>query len=95
MESNIERMLLYTMSNYLETHTRNILPLLTSMKQLFSIHEVLWIERHEVLEELYILRHSSESPTPINTKTETFLKNQDAHFSFRYKNKTQSMDISS
>lgn len=68
-EANTERMLLYTMSEYLEdVEQRSILPLLRSMKQLFSMHSVFWIERHPILEDVFAVRYSSESIYPINNR---------------------------
>ncbi len=66
-EANIERMLLYTMDEYIENHDqKNIIPLLQSMKELFSMEAVYWIERHEILENVFAIRYSSENNLPIN-----------------------------
>lgn len=66
-EANIERMLLYTMGEYLEDHEqKNVIPLLQSMKHLFDMNSIYWIERHEILEDVFAIRYSSENIYPIN-----------------------------
>jgi hypothetical protein len=56
-EANIERTIGYTLVDALENKTFGTIPaLLSTLKKTFSLSDVLWIERHEVLHDIFSLR---------------------------------------
>ena len=57
-EANTERSIGYALVDALETNTfGNIPTLLSTLKNTFSLTDVLWIERHEVLPDLFALKY--------------------------------------
>lgn len=57
-EANTERTIAYTLVDALENHTYGTIPtLLTTLKNTFSFQDVIWIERHEVLADIFSIRY--------------------------------------
>lgn len=69
-EANIERTIDYTLADVIESDpARSIPKMLGTLKKIFSIPEIFWIERHEILEDVYSLKYrSSMGNTPVNEK---------------------------
>lgn len=61
-EANIERTLNYTLTDTIESDpTRSIPKMLETLQKIFTLPEVLWIERHEILEDIYSLKYRSNA----------------------------------
>lgn len=61
-EANIERTIWYTLVDALENKTFGTIPaLLATLKKTFSLSDTLWIERHEVLHDIFSLRFRESS----------------------------------
>ncbi len=59
-EANIERTIDYTLADTIESDpARSIPKMLDTLKKIFALPEVLWIERHEILEDVYSLKYRS------------------------------------
>lgn len=57
-EANTERTLGYVLIDALETQSfGNIHTLLTILKNTFSVTDVVWIERHEVLTDIFAIKY--------------------------------------
>ncbi len=71
-EANIERTLNYTLADTLETDgTHGIPKVLETLQKTFSLKEILWIERHEILKDVYSLKYRSGAGiTPVNEKVD-------------------------
>lgn len=69
-EANTERSIGYALVDALETHTfGNIPTLLSTLKNTFSLTDALWIERHEVLHDLFALKYQeSRGNIPVNER---------------------------
>ncbi len=69
-EANMERSIGYALVDALEAHTfGNIPTLLSTLKTTFSLADVLWIERHEVLHDLFALKYrESHGNIPVNER---------------------------
>jgi hypothetical protein len=69
-EANTERTLGYALVDALETHTiGNIYTLLSILKKTFSLTDVVWIERHEVLHDIFAVKYrESHGNTLVNEK---------------------------
>jgi hypothetical protein len=80
-EANTERTIAYTLVDALENNTFGTIPaLLTTLKNTFSLVDVLWIERHEVLTDIYSIRfQESYGNTPVNARI-SFNKHQKEPF---------------
>lgn len=84
-EANTERSIGYALVDALETNTfGNIPTLLTTLKNTFSLTDVLWIERHEVLSDLFALKYreslwnipvNERIKNPISEKSYICIKN--------------------
>lgn len=63
-EANMERTIGYALVDGLETgHFRTIPTLLSTLKNTFSLTDVIWIERHEVLQDIFSIRFRETSGT--------------------------------
>ncbi len=61
-EANMERTVGYALIDGLETgHFRTIPTLLSTLKDTFSLEDVVWIERHEVLHDIFSVRFRASS----------------------------------
>ncbi|GAB0175131.1 MAG: hypothetical protein HHAS10_10100 [Candidatus Altimarinota bacterium] len=80
-EANTERTIAYTLVDALENNTFGTIPaLLTTLKNTFSLVDVLWIERHEVLKDIYSIRYQeSHGHAPVNARI-SFNKHQKEPF---------------
>lgn len=80
-EADTERTIAYTLVDALENNTFGTIPaLLTTLKNTFSLIDVLWIERHEVLTDIYSIRYQeSYGQTPVNARI-SFNKHQKEPF---------------
>ena len=59
-EANIERTIDYTLTDVIESDpTRSIPRMLEILKKTFSVPEIFWIERHEILHDVFSLRYRS------------------------------------
>ena len=69
-EANIERTLGYALVDALETQSfGNVHKLLTVLKDTFSLSDVIWIERHEVLSDVFSIKYrESHGNTPVNER---------------------------
>lgn len=69
-EANIERTINYTLSDVIESDTYKSIPkMLETLKKTFSVPEIFWIERHEILHDVYSLRYRSNlGVIPVNEK---------------------------
>lgn len=69
-EANMERTINYTLSDVIESDTSHSIPkMLETLKKIFSVPEIIWIERHEVLKDIYAVRYRSNlGITPVNEK---------------------------
>jgi hypothetical protein len=69
-EANTERTIGYTLVDALENNTFGTIPaLLTTLKNTFALSDVVWIERHEVLHDIFSVRYQESSGnTPVNTR---------------------------
>lgn len=57
-EANVERILAYGLSDALESNSFGTIPkLLSTLRDTFSLEDVLWIERHEVLQDIFAIRY--------------------------------------
>jgi hypothetical protein len=79
LEANTERTLGYSLLDALETWSlTNIPTLLTTLKTTFGITDVLWIERHEILHDIFSVRYrDSQGISPVNERIS--LPNGDSH----------------
>jgi hypothetical protein len=71
-EANTERTLGYALVDALETHTiGNIHTLLSILKKTYSLIDVLWIERHEILHDIFAVKYrESHGNALVNEKIE-------------------------
>jgi hypothetical protein len=71
-EANTERTLGYTLVDALEKETFDSIPaLLSTLKTTFSLSDVLWIERHEVLHDIFSIKYrESTGAMPVNLRVE-------------------------
>jgi hypothetical protein len=71
-EANTERTLGYTLVDALEKDTFDSIPaLLSTLKTTFSLTDVIWIERHEVLADIFSVRYRESSGNmPVNLRVE-------------------------
>ena len=61
-EANMERTLGYALMDGLESgHFHTIPTLLDTLKNTFSLEDVVWIERHEVLRDIFSVRFRASS----------------------------------
>ena len=69
-EANTERTLGYALVDALETHSiGNIHTLLTILKDTFSLSDVAWIERHQILQDVFAVKYrESHGSSPVNEK---------------------------
>jgi hypothetical protein len=69
-EANTERTLGYTLVDALEKWTFDTIPwLLSTLKTTFSLTDILWVERHQVLHDVYALRYrETRGNTPVNER---------------------------
>lgn len=69
-EANTERTLGYALVDALETHSiGNIHTLLTVLKDTFSLSDVMWIERHEILSDIFAVKYrESHGNIPVNER---------------------------
>lgn len=69
-EANTERTLGYALVDALETHSfGNIHKLLTILKDTFSLTDVIWVERHEILRDIFSIRYrESHGNMPVNER---------------------------
>jgi hypothetical protein len=71
-EANTERTLGYALVDALETHTiGNIYTLLSTLKTTFALSDVIWIERHEILHDIFAVKYrESRGNILVNEKIE-------------------------
>ena len=69
-EANTERTLGYALVDALETHSiGNIHTLLTILKDTFSLADVVWIERHQILQDVFAIKYrESHGSSPVNER---------------------------
>jgi hypothetical protein len=69
-EANMERTIDYTLADTIESDiSRSIPKMLETLKKIFSVPEILWIERHEILKDIYSVKYRSNlGITPVNEK---------------------------
>jgi CRP-like cAMP-binding protein len=69
-EANTERTLGYTLVDALENRDFESIPaLLSTLSKTFSVSDAIWIERHEVLHDIFAMRYrDSHGPIPVNTR---------------------------
>lgn len=69
-EANIERTIDYTLIDTIESDRTGSIPkMLEILRKTFAVPEVLWIERHEILEDVYSLKYRSTlGITPVNER---------------------------
>lgn len=69
-EANIERTIDYTLTDALEAdETKSIPKMLEILRKIFSLPELIWIERHEILEDVYSIRYRTQSGSlPVHEK---------------------------
>ncbi len=69
-EANLERTLDYALSDYFEKHiTEGVAPCLKLLKKTFHLKDVIWIERHKILKDVYAIKHiASNGEVPINER---------------------------
>ena len=69
-EANIERTINYTLTDVIESDpTRSIPRMLEILKKTFSVPEIFWIERHEILHDIFSLKYrSNHGVIPVNEK---------------------------
>lgn len=81
-EANIERTLDYTLIDTIESDTTRSIPkMLKILQDTFSLPEVLWIERHEILENVYSLRYRSTlGIVPVNERIDMEHYEQESYF---------------
>jgi CRP-like cAMP-binding protein len=67
-EANTERTLGYTLVDALEKETFDSIPaLMTTLRNTFELMDVLWIERHEVLKDIFAIKYrESAGNIPVN-----------------------------
>lgn len=70
LEANTERTLSYAFLDALETGRFGTIPtLLTTLKSTFSLEDALWIERHEILTDIFSIRYrESYGIAPVNER---------------------------
>lgn len=70
IEANTERSISYSLMDALEHHSFGSIPtLLTILKDTFSLQDAIWIERHEVLHDIFSLRYrESHGNLPVNER---------------------------
>jgi hypothetical protein len=70
VEANTERSISYSLMDALEHHSFGSIPkLLTILKETFSLQDVIWIERHEILHDIFSLKYRESTGTqPINER---------------------------
>lgn len=69
-EANIERTLDYALSDTIESDpTRSIPKLLDTLRHIFALSDVIWIERHKILDDVYAIRYrASLGAIPVNER---------------------------
>jgi flavorubredoxin len=59
-EANMERTIDYTLVDTIESDVSHSIPkMLENLKKTFSVPEILWVERHEILKNVFSLRYRS------------------------------------
>lgn len=69
-EANMERTIDYTLADALETDRNQSIPkMLETLKKIFHVPDIIWIERHQILTDIYAVRYRSNmGVTPVNEK---------------------------
>ncbi len=69
-EANLERTLDYALSDYFEKHiNEGVVPCLKLLKKTFHLKDVIWIERHKILKDVYAIKYiASNGDEPINER---------------------------
>lgn len=70
IEANTERSISYSLMDALEHHSFGSIPtLLTILKDTFSLKDIIWIERHEILHDIFSLKYrESQGSNPIHER---------------------------
>lgn len=69
-EANTERTLWYALVDALETQSYGNIPaLLTILKDTFNLEDVIWVERHEILQDVFAIKYKySHGSNPVNER---------------------------
>lgn len=60
-EANMERTIDYTLSDTIESDTSRSIPkMLETLKKIFDVPDIFWIERHQILRDVYAIKYRSK-----------------------------------
>lgn len=71
-EANMERTIDYTLSDTIESDTSRSIPkMLETLKKIFGVPDIFWIERHQILKDVYAIKYrSNQGVVPVNERVE-------------------------